>query len=544
MTHFKNLSIILLVLCYTNIYANKPKLSINEALDIVFSQQALSQHLARVYLALCNNTLEPKFYQERDASIQTFDEQLHQLSLFIPTDKVKVHIQNVRNVWKNYKEIAAWTIKKDAASKLLKQSAEILQALKGLHAAYQEYEKSLYIAEENASLLDISQYIKHSQNQEILNQRIIFNYLAEKQGIDAVFSHNQLIDAQKTFISTLDILSNAKPTSKKIQSKIAYIKENWSGINSRLTTVDKDQSYVDDMLNRSDMISKTLKQIIKRYQELSLKLSISYAINATTAQSMHIQQIAKTYIASSSDNAGYKYKKEVLEHLDHFEKTMTAMSVKAPAEEIKNAIRVVQVMWKNYKKLVSDFERMDEVRVIKVLEQCHVLMAACDRVADEVEYYAQTIPAYKAFSEKDGVKISPSLDITRQIQVSSRLRIYAHRVALYYMMTCLNLDNDVSSKRLNNSINEIDKYLNELKNSKLNSSPMTVLLESCNTEWDWIKSTSSIREKNKIDIEPMLEKSELLSKKLSKLTDLYEHRMNDMFSEDLDDEETSDQVKK
>ena len=37
----------------------------------------------------------------------------------------------------------------------------------------------------------------------------------------------------------------------------------------------------------------------------------------------------------------------------------------------------------------------------------------------------------------------------------------------------------------------------------------------------------------------MLEHSELLSKMLMKLTDLYEHRMNDLFAEDITEEPAS-----
>lgn len=535
----KQVFLMLLLLFSSNIQATKPKISISEALDLASNQQVLSQHLARVYVALCNNTMEPKFYQDRDATIQKFDEQLHILSQYIPSDKVKENIQNVRAIWKDYKEIAAWTIKKDAASKLLKQSTEILQAIKLLHLAYQEYEKTLSTVEENSDWLSINQYIKQTQNQEILIHRVIFNYLAEKQGIDATISGHQMDDAVKAFVGILDILEKAKITSKNIQAKLSLIRTTWTNISIHLVFVDKDQSYIDEMLNNSDIISKNLIDVTTLYKELGVKLSISHAINEATAQSMHIQQIGKSYIASSNDHLAYKYKKEVLEHLEDFEKTMESMIVKSPTLEVKNSLIVVQTLWKNYKKITSDFEIMDEVRVIKVLEQCHVLMAACDRVVEEVEYYAQTIPAYKSFSEKNGFKVDSSLDITRQIQLSSKLRINSHRVALYFMMTSLNLDNDVSTKRLNSCISDVDSYIKELKNSRLNSSPMTVLLESCSTEWDWIKSVSTPKDKKKEDIDLVLSNSDLLAKKLTKLTDLYEHKMNDLFAEDLSEESPS-----
>jgi len=509
-------------------------LSINEALEITANQQVLSQQVAKVYLALCNNMMEPKFYQERDACIEKFDEQLHQLSLFTPSDVIKENIQAVRAIWKEYKAIANWSIKNDAASKLIKQSTGVLQATKSLHGAYLEYQKSQVAQEQNSDIITINQYIKQNNNQLILIQRVMLYYLAEKQGIDATASGHKLDDAQKVFARILNILEDAKISSAAIKEKIAFIKKTWNGISMHLVFVDKDQSYVDDMLNRSTTISKSVKEITALYKELGVKLGISYAINEATAQSMLTQKIAKAYIASANDHLANKYKKEVTEHVVEFENKIESMTVSANTEEIRDAIRVVKIMWKNYKRLVTDFETMDEVRVIKVLEQCHVVMAACDRVADEVENYAQHIPAYKAFSEKDGKKTDPSLDITHQIFLSSHLRIYSQRVALYFMMTALNLDSHLSNERLKSCLQDFEANFIELQESRLNSVAMKKLLESCATEWDWITTASKTSKESDIDM--MLEHSDLLSRKLMKMTNLYEHTMNDLFAEDVAEE--------
>ncbi len=509
-------------------------MSIKEALEKAADQQVLSQRVAKVYVALCYDPREPKFYQERDAVIEGFDEQLHQLSLFTPTDKIRENIQNVRKIWKEYKAIAGWSIKKDAASKILKQSTGLLQATKLLSAAYAEYEKEQMLAEESSDMISIKQYIKQNNNQLILIQRVMLYYLAEKEGIDATTSGHNLEEAQKAFVGILDILEKAKISSASIQAKISFIRTNWQGISMHLVFVDKDRSYVDDMLNRADIISKTIKEISKTYNELAVKLAISYSLNEATAQSMLTQQIAKAYIATANDHLAAKYKKEVMEHVLDFEKKMASMAITAPSEDIKQAIRVVKIMWKNYKKLVTDFEKMDEVRVIKVLEQCHVVMAACDRVAEEVENYAQQIPAYKAFSEKDGQKTDPSLDITHQIHVSSHLRIYSQRVALYFMMTALNLDNPLSHERLKSCIQDFEPKFEALKASRLNSVAMNKLLESCTTEWEWISTACATKKEDDIDL--MLEHSDLLSRKLMKMTNLYEHTMNELFAQDISEE--------
>ncbi|WMX12815.1 MULTISPECIES: hypothetical protein [unclassified Aureispira] len=525
---------------FFSLKANDLKLDIQKALLVSSDQQVQSQRIAKVYFALCNNVMEPKFYQERDEAIERFDEQLHQLSLFTPTDDIKENIQNVRSIWIEYKKIAGWSIKKDAASKLLKQSTLILQATKALHVAYSNYNKSLTTPSDNSDLITIQQYIKQNRNQLILMQRIMLYYLSEKQGIDATAAGHSLNDAQKSFSRILGILEKAKITSKSIQNKLAFIRENWTEINQHLIFVDKDQSYVDDMLNRSNLISKTVEEVSEKYIELAVKLNISYSINEATMQTVYIQKIAKSCIASLNDHIAYKYKKEVIEDVEDFEERMNAMLITAQTEDIRMAINVVKTMWKNYKNLATNFSAMDDIQATKLIEQAYVMMAACDRVSDEIEKYALKTPSYRALSIKDDVKVDPSLDITHQIYVSSDLRITSQRVALYFIMKALNIDSDLSIKRLNTCLQEFKKQLEELKASRINSPAMSVLLESCYQEWEWIKN--ACQNTTKEDIDEMLSQTNMLSKKLMKLTNLYEHKMNDFFAEDIKEESPAAQA--
>ncbi len=97
--------------------ADDTKLTINQAIRIAADQTVQSQRVARIYLSLCNDMMEPKFYRERDAAIELFDRQLRQLSYYTPTEEIKSNLQRVRDLWEPYKKIAGWSIKKDAASK-------------------------------------------------------------------------------------------------------------------------------------------------------------------------------------------------------------------------------------------------------------------------------------------------------------------------------------------------------------------------------------------------------------------------------------------
>lgn len=526
----KVLYILFFLFLISGLHADNSKLDLQKALQIASDQQIQSQQIAKIYLALCNNMMEPSFYQNRDKAIELFDEQLHQLSFFIPNKDVKENIQNVRAIWIEYKKIAGWSINKEAASKLLKQSTSILIASKDLYTAYYKYSKSLTSSSDNSDLITIKQYIKQNRKQLILIQQIMLYYLAKKQGIDPNLTGRNLENTQKSFSRILSILEKSRITSKSIQNKLALIRKNWAVINPHLTLIDKEQNYVDDMLHRANLISGIIQDISKNYLELSVKLNISYSINEASMQTFYVQRIAKSYIASINNNVAYKYKKEVSEYATDFERRMNSMLITAQTEDIKSAVSVVKTMWKNYKDLATNFESMDDIHATKLIEQSYVVMAACDRVSDEIEKYALGFSAYKALSSNGGVKIDPSLDITHQIHVSSDLKINSQRLALYFILTSLDIDSGLSNKRLMTYIQEFKKQFEELKASKINSSSMTVLLESCNVEWDWINEASKTTAKKDIDL--MLEHTSLLSKKLIKLTNLYEHKMNSFFAED------------
>ena len=67
---------------------------------------------------------------------------------------------------------------------------------------------------------------------------------------------------------------------------------------------------------------------------------------------------------------------------------------------------------------------------------------------------------------------------------------------------------------------------------------MNKLLESCIVEWDWMSKACTLGGVS--DIEMMLQHSDILSKKLMKLTNMYEHRMNILFSKDATLKDTTE----
>lgn len=518
--------------CLAESSANDMQMSINEALSIAADQKIQSQRVARIYMSLCNNMMEPSFYQERDVAISLFDEQLRKLSFFAPTEDIKSNIERVRKLWVEYKKIAGWSIKKDAGSKLLKLSTGMLQASNALYNAYILYQRSQTTDQNNSDVVTIQEYLKRNIDQQVLVERTMMYYLAEKQGIEGQGTNATFKEAQKIFLRMLNVLAKAEISSASIRNDISTIREQWAVLELHFDNIDKEQDYMKEMFYSANKITALLKHIAKNYQDLSIKLNLSYSLNEAVSQTVLVQQISKAYIASHVNEAlSYQYRKEVTEGVEAFEKRVNSMLHTAQTEEISTALNVVQVMWKNYKKLVTDFENIDEMRKIRLMELCYVVMASCDRVTDEVENYAKSIPAYMDLCMKDGARLEPSMDITYLTRTASRMAGLSERVSLYFMMKSAKVDNDLSCKRLAETMQEFEKDLEELSSSNLNSIPLQKLLESCSIEWVWMKS--ACKDANPENIEAMLENANKLRKKMLKASVLYEYVMNDMFSQDV-----------
>ena len=125
------------------LHAIDDEISIRQAINMAIRQQALTQRIAKVYLALNDNPYEPKFYQERDVAIEQFQRQLDDLKWYTPTNSTKQDIQRIRELWKEYKAVADWSINNEGALRLLVLSDKMLESSNDLFQSYLAYSRTL-----------------------------------------------------------------------------------------------------------------------------------------------------------------------------------------------------------------------------------------------------------------------------------------------------------------------------------------------------------------------------------------------------------------
>lgn len=523
--------ILLLSLCFgRELMALEGGLTIREAINKATRQQTLTQRIAKVYLAINNNLYEPTYYQERDAAIELFQSQLDELKLYTPTDKIKASLKHVQGLWKEYKAVADWSINEEGAVKLLKLCDEILYASNLLGISYQEYAQELSKGSfNNTETLDIIKLIQATGTQRMLTQRMMLFYLATKQDIDPVNAQRKLNTAIEKYKSTLDQLETADFHSQDIHTELNVIKSDWTNLNTLLNNLDNDVEQVNEMMSLADNISQKADKISLLYEALGVKLTISKAINVASYQNMLTQRIAKSYVAIAYGYAPAKNKREILESVDLFEEHMLSMIRSSGAtEDFKATVGVVKTMWKNYRKLVTTWEKIDEISVIKVLEKGHVMMAACDRVAQEIEVLAKTIPEYKAFFVKENGEATNSQEnIAHQMHLAGLQRVYSQRIAIYFVMNALEIDSHLSSQRMKSTIENYNKNMQAMLTSPVNSTEISTELKKVQTSWEAIEKHCAAPKKE--DIPVLMELCVGLFTELDQLNNTYEKNIDDVF---------------
>lgn len=509
-------------------------LSIRQAINMAVRQQALTQRIAKVYMALNDNPYEPKFYQERDAAIEQFQSQLDQLKWYTPTNSTKQDVQRMKELWKAYKAVADWSINDEGATKLLALSEQILENSNDLFQSYLAYAHTLHMESlATPEMQNMILLMKNAGIQRMLTQRIMLYYLAAKQEIESNVSNRKLSESIAQYQASLDYSMNSPLNSTSIKEKLKTMSSNWKQLSIELGSFGKDKSQIKNMMDLADGLFTSADDIALLYEALGSKLSISNAINTSSYQNMLIQRIAKSYVAllSQGHTHNAKYRRELMSSIDLFEEQMLSMTRSANAtESFKEAVSVVKIMWKNYRKLVTQWDQIDELSIIKVLERAHIMMATCDQVSQEIQNYAKAIPDYKEFFVQDnGLPVPDESNIAHQLRLAGLQRAYTQRLAIYCIMNALHLDTQLSQRRMQDIISKYQTNNQALLDSPLQSKAIKKTLNNAQKQWkDLEVYLTNPKQEN---IEKMLDVSSQLFGTLDILNKGYEEYMDQLFME-------------
>lgn len=506
-------------------------ISLRTAINKAARQQTLTQQIAKIYLILTNKTNSPQVYTEQKEAIDLFQKQLDELEAYTPTVNIKANLKMVRILWEDYKTIANWNVNKKSAKQLFKVSDEMHFAAEQLLDSYKNYAKKLNDNYYNNNMMDFIQLISETGEQRMLTQRIMLLYLALKQHIEPLSTQHKLQVSVDRYHDILTHLENTPYNSFDINNKLRNMREDWNRLITLLNAFQNPSpNAIKQMLQLTQQLSQTADKVSVLYEDLGTKLSISKSINVASYQNMLTQRIAKSYVAITYDYSPAKHKRELLTCIDLFEDKMKSIKRSARTKEIQDAVNVVQTMWKNYKTLVTNWENMDELTVTKVLESGHVIMATCDRVAQEIENHAQTISDYKSFFIKEnGEAVAKKDNIAHQIYLAGLQRMYSQRIAIYFLMNSLEIDTRLSKRRLDDCLQICKKNFQTMLEARVNTPEITQYLSQLQQEWKALEMYCT--QLNKDDITTVLQHSLSTFDKLDMLNMLYEKHMDNLLTE-------------
>lgn len=513
-----------------SLQASDGDLSIRKALNLTSRQQALTQRIAKIYLALNHNLYEPTYYQERDAAIQQFEDQYNELRYYAPTASVQQDLKHVQNIWQDYKAIADWSINKEGAEKLLAICDPMLDASQQLFQSYQAYHRTMYMRyfprEATSTMISL---IHNAGIQRMLTQRIMLYYLAVKQDINTSVTQKKLAESIKEYEASLRYITKSDMNSQLIDEKLEAAYDHWSALLNELNNFEADQTKVDAMIRTADALFDIADEVSLLYQELGHKLSVSNTIQVAASQNVLTQQIAKSYVAMTYGQNTTKHRKELLNSIDLFEEQMLSMArASEGTDEFQEAVGVVKTMWKNYRRQVTSWDNMNEITVIKVLERANVMMAACDKVSSAVQDYAQAIPEYRSFFEdQHGNPVDASSNIAYQLRLAGLQRAHSQRLAIYFMMNALDIDTQLSHSRFQDILSHYRNNADALKASPLKNDAIHTQLNKANNQWSKLEKQFAHPDQNKIEY--VLDESTALLATLDELNLAYGSYMDSLF---------------
>lgn len=514
------------------LYAADGDVSIRKALNLSTRQQALTQRIAKIYLALNHNLYEPTYYQERDAAIAQFQDQYNELRRYAPTTSVQHDLDRVESIWQDYKAVADWSINKKGAEKLLQICDPMLDASYQLFLSYQAYHRTMYLRHfRQQDVLTMIQLIKNAGLQRMLTQRIMLYYLASKQDIDGDVSKKKLAEAIEQYETSLKYITQSDMNSDLINQQLEAAFDHWNALSAKLGNFELDQKEVDRMIRTADELFNIADKVALLYQDLGHKLSVGNAINIAASQNVLTQRIAKSYVAMAYSQNAPKYRKELLNSVELFEEQMLSMARSSEStEEFRDAVNVMQTMWKNYRKLVTSWDKMDDMAVVKVLERANIMMATCDKVGQAIQNHAQTIPEYRSFFEDGyGNRISDDSNIAHQMRLAGLQRAYSQRLAIYFMMNALGIDSQLSRSRFDDIVQHYRSNAEALQTSPLQNDAIRGYLKKASKQWESIEK--HLEQPDQAQIEQILDQSTALLNTLDELNLAYEQYMDELFKQ-------------
>lgn len=499
--------------------------SVRQVRLIIEQQKILSQQSAKAFVGLALNKKVPEFYSELDSGRILFEQYMRQIELFTPNTPLQPYSDKIRAAWTKFGEQLRKEIDKEEAEILLSMNDELLNACKAFSTELENYKNSL-LPDVAINLKKMDELTLKAFNQGILAQEYLLYFFADKLGITTKGISKRMGTVRKEFNTQLVVLMDAIENTPQVDASLHFVKTQVAELEAFLNNWDAgNREYMSNLSFYIKWSSDRMKEVAFQYNELAEVLSISHLINLASIHRAHTQELSKFYVSSVYQLGNVAIaKKNLSNSITTFEERINRLKLFAPSEEVSTAVETVERFWKNYKTILAG--EVVESNVFKLIEQSHVLMAVCDKIAENIEAYAATLPTYAMLQENETLENKAG----RLVNMSGRQCMDLQRIPIYYVLICKDMGGSVSSTRFNEATEQFDKTLQTLIDASINTQEMQDKLEKIEELWDNLKD-NVIGTVNKQDVLRMtnaMQKSDEIYTLMLEVNGFYAKAMNDL----------------
>ncbi len=248
------------------------------------------------------------------------------------------------------------------------------------------------------------------------------------------------------------------------------------------------------------------------------QLSLGAAVNISGKQRMLTQRMAKDFVYMGMKINVEAVEKERAASVILFEENFKALSNFAPTEKIKAHLAKEEVLWREYKKLITAEPTPENARLI--LDKNTSVLMACDELVRAYVEYAGTMP------KKDGEDGNIAKAIAENTNVAGRQRMLSQRLTFYYAAYVWGIADATTPDKIKGFADYIKQNFSKLIISDVNTLDIDDALANVIADWREIEERCTNEncytfENKSIDVAQMIKITSNILQKMDKITGMY-----------------------